>query len=531
MKIIDLVYETLLEEVKNKKLFESLVIKWYGVNASDQQKIETEDIYNGFNSIKEGINVNSPNVGTFLSRFNGSNATTREMFHSQNLKDIRKYSLIQIIFLLRQFNITIGGNAITTGIPEVLKGKDLPPNPERIEASKSMWYGKNGYLIIDEGDFRVYKVDNIPASIAFGYYEGYVSSSVEPYASSTETHMQWCITRYNRNNNLWSGYRDRRSFYFVIDESKAPEVEDNPNISQYYLCVIQYATDSDTKYRLTSILNDGRDPVFTENGITRIYPKMAGHFGLIQPIEYDGKKEAGEDVDVINLMNEVEGNEFEFAIMDEEQKKHYIDRGKPIVKVRSWNHMTNGLKKSYIDMTEQRNIFERFGPNLVDAIMKKPAELKSLDRRLKNIGIHDGVGYFVRQFLEHDFRLVRKSINNPNIVVIEKKTNKKVGVYDTSKNRFVTLDGVIYGGLGDDDLFVKTRHSIHIDNDDVPYLATPYRRDSTSDVFYTLYDTTTASPTNANAFILSQRAWDNLKRDLESSKPEQQSDINELNRI
>lgn len=530
MKIVDLVYDTLLEEVKNKGLFNILLTKWYGETPTEENNKVAEDIYNGFSRIKEGLNVNNANVKTFLSRFDGTNTTTREKFDQKNLKDIRYYSLRQILFILKQFNIDVLKKGVKTpdAVPEVLIGKDLPSTTERIEASKSLWYGKNQFLIIDEGDFRVYAIPNIPTSIYFGYYENYVTSNIEPFQSYNGSYMQWCTTRHMRTQNLWSTYRDRRTFYFIIDETKNPETTTDIQVSQYYLCALQYSTDSVTKYRMTSILNNGSDPVFTKEEIIRIYPKLAPHFDLIVPVEYDAKNEAGEDTDIVNLINEREGNEYEFSIVEEELKTAYIGRGKPITKVKSWEHMSENLKKTYIDITNRAHIFERFCPNLLNVILNSPSESKSLDRRLKIIGITDGIGHFVRQLLAGDFELVRKSITNPNIVILRKKSNNRYGIYDTSKSKFVTLDGVVYGGLGDLDLFTKMKNKLHFDNEDKSYMSTPYVRETTTDTFYTLYDTDTAGPEKVDAYILSQKAWDTLKRDLESSNPEQQHDINEL---
>ena len=64
--------------------------------------------------------------------------------------------------------------------------------------------------------------------------------------------------------------------YFIIDETKNPENNNNVNVAQYYLTALQYATDSGTGYRMTSIMNDGTDPVFTKeellNHIQNKYP-------------------------------------------------------------------------------------------------------------------------------------------------------------------------------------------------------------------------------------------------------------------
>ena len=99
------------------------------------------------------------------------------------------------------------------------------------------------------------------------------------------------------------------------------------------------------------------------------------------------------------------------------------------------------------------------------------------------------------------------------------------------KNKFVVLNGVVYGGLGDNDLFTKGKYTIHVDNEGSSYMVTTYLRDATSDKFYTLYDTETASPSNSSAYILSNSAWEQLKQDLDSAKPEQHTDIKEVKHV
>ena len=44
MRIQDLVFDVLVEEVKNKKLFNYLLEKWYGDNPTDSQIKQCEEI-------------------------------------------------------------------------------------------------------------------------------------------------------------------------------------------------------------------------------------------------------------------------------------------------------------------------------------------------------------------------------------------------------------------------------------------------------------------------------------------------------
>lgn len=442
MKIQDLIFDIIVEDIKNKTLFEFLLKKWYGENGpTNQQKIEGEELYKKFVELRNRLSPNLPDVATFLNRFDGGNF---EKFEPNNLKDITKYSYEQIKFLIGEF-FDLNVNLNDEETDPIFNGRDLPPTDERVEASKNLWYSKGKNLIVDEEGFRVYLIPDQKTSINFGYYQNHVTNR-PPYTEQSKSHMTWCTTRYNVNNNLWSSYRNRRTFYFIIDESKNPEIEPNVQINQYYLSALQYATDAGSEnFRLTSILNDGSDPIFSEENLYSIYPKLRGNLEKIVKIPFDPVSEVGENTDIVNMMNEIEGNRYEFAVMEKRHKKAYIDRGKPLTKGKSWESMDESLRATYIDLTTRHNVNERFTFSIIDKIKEKSANVTSLNRRLEIIGL-GGIGY-IAELLMKDFVVYRTSLDNSKISIFRTKSSsdKKFGIYDGSKIDWLQSKGINYG--------------------------------------------------------------------------------------
>lgn len=521
MNFNEVLFDIISEEFTNKKLLNLMLVKWYGAEPSDEQKNEGEFLITKFFELKNRLSNKLPEVVTFLNKYNS--------FDPANLKEIQMYNLEQVKFMVGEFfDIQTGGKP-QDDTPEILRGRDLPPTPERIEASKSLWYGENKNLIVNEDGFRIYAIRDRKSSINFGYYEGHMSQR-EPYASQ-RNHMQWCTTRHIESSNLYSGYRDRRTFYFVIDESKNPEVEPNVQVSQYYLSALQYAKESPTKYKLTSILNDGSDPVFTEEQLYQIYPKLRGHLDKIVPVEYNENTELGVITDDLDRVDERENNDFEFAKVSKFLKKRYIDAGKTLTKSRSWETMDDGLKKSYIDLTTAQNLFERFSTKeLLVKIKERPGEVKSVDRRVKMVGYEDGFGVLYTKMMQTEFIPdQRKSLKNNNISLFENRRTKKNGLFDKSNGDWISLGGIKY-----EDFYGKIDDDVYVDDDGNVFTVEVYSKDSTPNEtsFYIIIP---IDGDGINGYFLSSVKWSELENKIHRKdenvpntfNPEDDSDISE----
>lgn len=444
MKINDVLFNFLLEEFQNKKLLNACILKWFGSQPTPQQNEKADYLLTKYYELKVGnkLSTKNPSIVTFINRFPN--------FNVEGLPLATSFSLEEMEFLIDEFFGDSGGSGVDNDIPEVLRGKNLRPTDERIEASKNLWFARNRFLVVDEGDFRVYVIPDRATSINYGYYEGYMSN-LPFYKNAQSTVMQWCTTRYEVNNNLYGSYRSgskERTFYFVIDETKSPDVESSPQKAQYYLSALQTAKDSPTGYRLTTILNDGTDHVMTEEQLINIYPKLRGHFDKIRPIEYDLTTELGESADIVDMINETPGSQYEFSKIQSRFKKAYIDRGKPIEQIKSWQSMDENLKNAYINITDAENAEDRFKEQLFNFIKddkSNRAALKSLDNRLKVVGL-DGIKYLNKKIIVNKYKPYRKCKLSNDIEIFVTYTNpKRYGIYNIQKAEWLNQNGRIYG--------------------------------------------------------------------------------------
>lgn len=519
MKFNDLLFDIVTEEFANKKVLNTMLAKWYGYgdNPPEEMRNEGEFLVSKFFEIKNKLNPNSPEVRTFLNRFAG--------FNPNSLKNVLDYNLQQIKFIVGEYFDLPGEKGEEDSTPEIFRGKDLPPTEERVEASKNLWFSETDNLIVNEPGFRVYKIRNRAESINWGYYNGLLSQE-EPYRSQPH-HMQWCTTRYSTGSNLYGGYRNRRTFYFVIDESKDPKVERNVQQSQYYISALQAADDSPTGLRLTSILNDGSDPVISQDDLVKIYPKIYNHLDKIVKVKYD-QSELGEITDELDRVDEREGNDFAFWKIGGALKKRYIDAQRIITNPKSWETMTQQLKQSYIDYTENRTAQERFSTmDLLLKIKSNAQDTRSVDVRLKKIGVNDGVAYLITKIFQTNFRPARTSIDIPSLKIFESRTgNNKAGIFDESKGEWAKGPGSLV--YEPEYTHIDTMH--YQDNEGVDYIVEVYSKtmSPTDDSFYSIYSIKEDNPSFKGHF-LSASAWkrldemltnkDEIEKDVESDEP------------
>ena len=97
MKFNEVIADIVVEEFKNRKLFNFLFDKWKTQNPNLSVD-EVEKILDVYIQKKEGLRPDRPQVFSFLSRFDGRHGF--ESFDPNNLKDIRQYTYQQIKFLI-----------------------------------------------------------------------------------------------------------------------------------------------------------------------------------------------------------------------------------------------------------------------------------------------------------------------------------------------------------------------------------------------------------------------------------------------
>ena len=507
IKIADIVFDLILEEIRDKKLL-SLINVWFGAQPTDIQRAEGEYLIEKYVELK-----NSKRLGPQLSQIKRFKRKFGD-FKDEDLTVAQKFSYQQMRFLVGEFFTLPNAEGavpenVESKVPEALRGHDLKPNNDLVNASKELWYGNNEYLIVDEGDFRIYAIPDRKSSIYFGYYEEYVTRS-DFFEKQPKSHMQWCTTRWKRDNNLYTSYRNRthpRTFYFVIDETKSPNVETNISNAQYYLSALQTAGDTQSGFRLTSILNDGSDPEFSKEKLLQIYPKLAVHFDKIVPVRYNEAVEIEDSSDEVDRISENEGSQYEFASVSGALQRLYIHRGKLITKPLSWEYMDDELRKAYINMTEKDTLLERFGSkSLFDYIKTIKQDIKSLDNRLQIIGV-GGISYLTKHFIENACHVAYFGKKDQGVKVYQDKRTHLYGIYNDKYPDWLMHDGISYVDKfkltntidipyetadGDMDMYVISEY-VHIENQ--------------AHKFYTIETELTPSSDHVTAYVLSQKQF------------------------
>lgn len=422
----------LSEEIKNKGLVKTLSEKWkiQNPNLSDE---ETDKIISDFNNIKGNLAINQPQVFSFLSKYDGN--LGHKLFNQNDLKDIKKYDYEQIIFLLEQYN------DVDLNVPDDdnISTKKTTLTDDIVNASKNLWFGEK-YLIIDDDGFRVYDIPNQATSIRFGYYSNKVGKDLGGGHS-------WCVTWTGDRTNMWGAYRPKRTFYFVIDESKNPEIEKDPEKNKYYLGALQKVTDLGVSsniegFRLTSVKNDN-DKEMTWEQISNIYPKLTEHKDLIVKREYS--EEEVEVKTIVGQMVENNSSRFDFKRQSRQHKKSYIDLGNTLSKPESWLSLDTTLKNAYINITTRDNVYNKFNNlDFISEIRKDKPQFKLLETKLIQIGLNEGITSIIEKLLGRDYKVTKVSVKNNFIKIIENTSRRTYGIIDYLTGNFLEKDNITY---------------------------------------------------------------------------------------
>jgi len=470
MNIQDLVYDVIVEEVKNKKLFNFLLKKWFGDNPTPEQIQQAEADLILFTEKQKSLTINNPAVYTFLMRHDGNHGLP--VFDQSKLMDISQYSLEEIESLLHEFRDAV----LTAGDEDEFKGK-LTSDEKKVSASKKLWLSDRDVVINEEG-FKVHFVSDARESIKYGFYQ---QAMAEKYSG-----VQWCVTGRNTSDsrsNLWGTYRPKRTFWFVIDESKNPKDNPNKDVYRYYVCALQYCERDHgyTGFKMTSMLNDGDNPKSWEE-VIRIYPQLAEHRDKFEYVAYDEAELF--DRNMANRLTESSGRN-EFAAARRELKKAYLDGGGVVSTEKSWKSMDTNLRNLYILTVTARDAVDKFSSyELMSAIKKTGNEFRLLDNTLKSVGSRQdqngrisnqslsdlGVAFIYQHLMENEFITARTSIDNPKIRLYKSKKNKKkFGLYNLAK-----VDWVIHDGIKFEPDYTESSTILYVDDQDKSYLVETY---------------------------------------------------------
>lgn len=492
MKIKDLFTQILEEQIANKKLFNALLEKWR-VDSPDITETEVEKLFNRFQQIKTNLNPNLPQVISFLYRFDGNFGYPS--FNKDDLKDITKYTHHQIKSLIDEYTPIDDLEEIEDNT--IFNDKVTDPTTEKIQASKDLWFGDR-YCILNLPGFRVYDIPDQSTAVKFGYYS-------ETILKQLHGVYIWCVARRkdHKLGNLWELYRNdnKRSFYFVIDESRSPEVNTNNEENKYYVSALQYDDSSNYKYRITSVLNDG-DHAYNWNEVVNKYPQLREMKQLIVNKPFSNKEL--EEQSVFSSISENPGK-YEFRRISKGLKKLFINNGGVLTKPESWTSMDKELRFLYISSINKDNFLTKIPSySFLAEIKKIGSDFSSLNNRLTTIG-KKGVSDLFKYFIDYGYYIARTSKDNPNIKLYKSKSDGKFGLYDLVNGDWVTKNGVYYDGV-----FKIIKNTSIKDDKNVPYIVEIYSKTSMPDdhSFYALSPLDATSTTKS--FFLTASAYNKL---------------------
>lgn len=470
MKIRDLVYDLVIEAEISQKRREAiqkdlniLREKW-GHKFSPEQ---IEKYYSWFEMTKPNFNVELPQWRSFLYRFDGNHGYSK--FEITDLKQITKYTAEQIKSIYDEYNAVDGEDNNNN---EVFSSKDRSPTPEKIEASKNLWYGKDN-LIYENDGFRVYSIPNQQVSINYGYYLNTMHQSPYNFGGG-----QWCTT-WHGDNNYYPSKRPDRYFYFIIDESKNPDIIDNKDVSKFYLSALQSMKNGG--FKLTDITNPG-EPSYSVEDLLKIYPKLSEVIDKLVFVPYD------EDTEliiknVISRINEVPGNKYEYKRVDRNYKLQYIAQGGTIQKGESWKFTDKALRNQYIMSTTERNLNDKFSTYELFLELSE-ADKNSLSRKIGQLFPGKGISMVIENVMKSEFKVGRTSIDNPDIQLFKSNQTEKFGLFHSKHVGWLNFNGVTY-----EPLYNRFDTGLWIDDDGNAIVVETYIKggspDSTS--FYCLY--------------------------------------------
>ena len=459
MELKDLLVDMLVEEVRNKKLLNTLYNKWKSEDDTLTPEVAefiftrymggTDDDGNRIDPLKDRLSTKRKEVSNFLIRFNGEFGRTK--FEPSRLKDIASYSLNQIKFLLKQFGVKIPEGSVTQK-PYFFEDPSVPRD-KWIEESKNLWFGDR-FKIYDDGQgFRIYKPETQKDSISFGIYQGHIAKSQHSRSN------KWCVTNYKGDgdsmSNLWQSYRENheRTFYFVIDETKGVTDE-------YYIGALQRLKNGNDggQFRLTNAPNNNQDmlikindPLNPEKSLFHIYPKIkdVDVINELGSVEFDASKEMNLDTDKLTkLLGQIkeEPGQYDFVVQDPDVKRAYISRGFELEKIRSFDSLDDTDIRLYFEVRGQ-------GGNANDTI--KSYELLKYLVRQRGSDLSNYIGSFYKRIgssianvfqslLEKTFTTIFWSKQQEDIKVVKDDKSGKFGIFDFSTAEWVKLNGITY---------------------------------------------------------------------------------------
>jgi hypothetical protein len=566
MKIGNLVYEMVIEEsMKSKEKFEEILKKWQ-VTYPNMTADDAVKILKRHDAIKNNITMDQPGVVSFLARYDGIPQGTKK-YELKDLRDIFKFEIKHLVEFLTEFgNFSIDlGDVDNEESPEsrlkrIFKEKAEQKTDEKVEESKKMWTDENT-ATVNENGFRVYEIKNQDQAVRMGYY--YQEFHLENYKRkyiNKEPNLRppWCVTGrggkvseyieydapdgtkrkdylFSQYVNAYINYRkgQDRKFYFVIDENKTPT-------DRYYMSALQINRYG--QFMVTSMMNDG-DNAMSWDQIVNIYPKLEPYRSKIIFTQFSNE-ETSSDGDIndnlLNRINEDEGNLNDFCRLTKARKSEFINLGGTLSKPRSWSCMDSDLRRLYISTMSLDNATTKFSTfEFLSATLRVPGIQASLQKRLEDLGKKEGIMFLINHLFNYEFKIARRSVDNNQINIYESTRTKKFGIFSAIRLNWYEKNGIIF-----EPIYNLLPTEIYRDKEIGKTFMVEIYSDTNSPnekSFYAAYDTN-ASNVKKSAHFFTYDAWNKLKEtgkivkqdeskrsgDIKNLEPDSDVDIKEI---
>ena len=265
----------------------------------------------------------------------------------QKLRDIHSYTWEQLEFFMERFNEA----EARVQFDFTIEG-DTPGDRKRSALKK--WTSPSRNKIIDNNGLIVHRIEGVDEAMALGVYQHILTGE---YGGNF-----WCVTNtpQDKMGNLYSSYRGRRSFYFVLDTNR-------PQSDKYHVSALQpidpttnaYIYERD--YVITPRPN-GDEPGKRWSGgstpsVLSIYPGLDGYQHLFK---FFGPTVKERDDRVIDDIVFRHGSPNDFAVQPPELQRMYVRANRNISSPRAFQSMSEALQTEYIRRTTLDNYRLRF---------------------------------------------------------------------------------------------------------------------------------------------------------------------------
>ena len=443
---------------KKPKLTEAqkIKMKWKEQNPGLTDQI-MDDTIEFFNRRKNGLReykdpppagyVNLPEIRMLAIQFPN---LIPMLSDRQKIRDLQNYPWAAMELYMDR----VGTEMATSEMDFTIEGD----TPEAKKASAYKKWDRQENRIVDEGNIRVFRITGKDESIGLGLLQHILVKEAQDRGEGI-TNNFWCITNGPADHgltNMYTTYRDRRSYYFVLDKNK-------PETDPYYLSTIEPVDPTTTTHRSELPYCVTPRPNGTRSGITwkQILDLHGGENSPLKGKEdlfiFFGttpKERTSIRLDQINFRK---GDPNSFIKQKLNIQRQYVESGRLINDLESFSvlpydkeNSDRNLRKMYIALTSLEDYKNRFRCNggnpfgILDLIKKEnPGLYTFLDEVvLKNqLGIAKGV-WGIKAGILNEFgkRIMDDESSGASLFMSREKTQSrdqyhKYGVVNIDANK------------------------------------------------------------------------------------------------